>query len=520
VIYTRLSDVKSDSKAPSLDRQAKLCTEELERRQLPVGPVIVEKGKTASKPAKERQEFNAMMRRIEAGEFGGVIVWKTDRLTRQMRQLGPIIEALENAKALVISVTEQLDMSTPIGQALAGFIVAQAAQESKNTSERVSGAIKDEAGEGLPQPGGNRLYGLRSSGKRDVRVMEVITEERDHLRKAAEDLRTFSVRETTKRMNERGSRTSRGSEWSPRSLTRSLRSPQLRGKRIYGGRLIEGRNADGTPWPLIFTEEEHLEIIRMLDNARERYSNSDKRKGNAHLLTGLAVCGTCGHRLSYKTISRKSNSYRYYVCQSGPGMKACGGIGITMDALDTYVIGNVREFGHLYVEQAEQKRRKIEDEIAADERDLEVNERTLAELTRDRYAVDSPLSDRMYAELWAPLVKRIEELTEKLSRPRAELERLPQPSWMRTPLDKLPMGIDGRTHLRKYLDQVEIMPANHRGGRFDPTRVRLHWIGGTVTTHADMRSPEDDEAQREYNRLVEAEFPSVRSVGEIQYLKP
>jgi hypothetical protein len=45
-------------------------------------------------------------------------------------------------------------------------------------------------------------------------------------------------------------------------------------------------------------------------------------------------------------------------------------------------------------------------------------------------------------------------------------------------------------------------------------------LSGDVTTDSDMRTLEDDEAQREYNRIVEAEYPSVRSVGEIQYLKP
>jgi hypothetical protein len=50
--------------------------------------------------------------------------------------------------------------------------------------------------------------------------------------------------------------------------------------------------------------------------------------------------------------------------------------------------------------------------------------------------------------------------------------------------------------------------------------VRLHWIDGTVTTDDDLKTEEDDEAQREYNRIVEDEHPSVPSVGEIQYLKP
>jgi DNA invertase Pin-like site-specific DNA recombinase len=522
VIYTRLSDLRGDKKAPSLDRQAKLCTEELERRKLPVGPTLEERGKTASKPAKDRPRFNEMMQRIRAGEFGGVIVWKTDRLTRQMRQLGPIISALEDADAEVISVTEPLDMSTPTGQALVGFIVAQAAQESENTSLRVSGAIKDEAEAGLGQTGGNRLYGLVTSGKREVRTVRVMAEERKHLRHAAEDLRTHSVRETVKRMNVRGSRTSRGSEWTPRSLTRTLRSPQLRGKRIYEGRLIEGRNADGTPWPKIFTEAEHLDIIRMLDQAGERYSASPRRKGNAHLLTGLAVCGECGSRLVHKTITRRSGPYRYYVCQSGPGTKSCGGIGVGMDALDRYVSGCVREFGHVYVEQAEQKRQKIEDAIEADERDLAINEQTLVKLMRARYAPDSPMDDSIYAELEGPLVARIEELSQKLASPRAELERLPQPSLIRGRQDVIPKGLDGRDFIRRFLTSVEVMPAKHRGGRFDPIRVRLHWIGGEVTHDDDLRSGEDSvwQLQDSYSDDELRNLAFGPGADGIQYLRP
>jgi hypothetical protein len=124
--------------------------------------------------------------------------------------------------------------------------------------------------------------------------------------------------------------------------------------------------------------------------------------------------------------------------------------------------------------------------MSQDEADLATNEQTLADLTRDRYAPDSPLTDDLYAELRAPLVARIEALKDALSRPRAELAKLPEPSWIRGPLSKLPEGVQSREYLRRYLEAVEVMPARHRGGRFEGGRVKLHWIGGQVTTDADL----------------------------------
>jgi len=55
---------------------------------------------------------------------------------------------------------------------------------------------------------------------------------------------------------------------------------------------------------------------------------------------------------------------------------------------------------------------------------------------------------------------------------------------------------------------VEVMPEKHRGGRFDGSRVRLHWLGGTVTTDDDMRSDETDaDAGIEaWNAMARGEF--------------
>jgi hypothetical protein len=208
-----------------------------------------------------------------------------------------------------------------------------------------------------------------------------------------------------------------------------------------------------------------------------------------------------------------------YACKRGPGSVACGKVGVDEGRLNSYVIGMVREFGHLFVVQAEARRRELEDQMAQDEADLATNEQILADLMRDRYKPDSRLTDDLVAELRGPLVARIEELKDALSRPRAELERLPQPSFMRGRQDVIPHGVDGRAYLRKYLESVEVMPAKAKGVRFSGGRVKLHWLGGQVTTDEDLSlidsAAEDDAAQISWNemmprsRLVEGLFTPI-----------
>jgi hypothetical protein len=289
----------------------------------------------------------------------------------------------------------------------------------------------------------------------------------------------------------------------------------MRGKRTHQPdpkvppTLTDGHYKDGKPWETIFTEDEHLDLIYRIDKAGETYRDSPKRVGNAHLLTGLAICGICAHRLGYGRVKKGDKVYARYACKRDPGSLACGGVSIAEDPLDRYVMDMVREFGHLYIKQAEQKRRNLETAIADDGRDLATNEHTLADLTRDRYAPDSPLTDDLYAELRVPLVTRIAELQDKLSRPQAEIERLQPPFSSRGFTAKFGKGVDGRAYLRTVLSAVEINPAKHRGGRFDRTRVKLHWRSGDVTTDTDMRSDEaaDDDADIEaWNAMVRGKF--------------
>jgi DNA invertase Pin-like site-specific DNA recombinase len=76
-----------------------------------------------------------------AGKFQAVLVWRFDRFARSVKHL---IEALENFRSLnihFISLQEQFDTSTPIGQAIFTIIGAMAQLERDIIRERVKAGL-------------------------------------------------------------------------------------------------------------------------------------------------------------------------------------------------------------------------------------------------------------------------------------------------------------------------------------------------------------------------------------------
>ena len=74
---------------------------------------------------------------------------------------GDILRRIDEAGVKLVSVTEQIDTSTPIGKAIVGFQIAQAETESENTSKRVQRKHSTWAAQGVAAVGGNRPFGYR-----------------------------------------------------------------------------------------------------------------------------------------------------------------------------------------------------------------------------------------------------------------------------------------------------------------------------------------------------------------------
>lgn len=83
----------------------------------------------------KRDKFLNMLERLRKLEFGGVIVFRFDRLGRNAREVVTLFEEFETKGIEVISLNENLDTSTPIGKAMRHIIMVLAQLERENISE-------------------------------------------------------------------------------------------------------------------------------------------------------------------------------------------------------------------------------------------------------------------------------------------------------------------------------------------------------------------------------------------------
>ena len=85
----------------------------------------------------DRSAFQAMMERIESGEFSHVLVWKIDRISRNLLDFATMYARCKKLGVTFVSKNEQFDTSTAMGEAMLKIILVFAELERNMTNERV-----------------------------------------------------------------------------------------------------------------------------------------------------------------------------------------------------------------------------------------------------------------------------------------------------------------------------------------------------------------------------------------------
>src|SRR5919204_4442933 len=89
----------------------------------------------------ERPELSKLWQAARARKIDTVLVWKFDRFARSTRQLIDALEEFRHLGVDFISITEQIDTSSPMGMAMFTIISAIAEFERSLISERVRAGI-------------------------------------------------------------------------------------------------------------------------------------------------------------------------------------------------------------------------------------------------------------------------------------------------------------------------------------------------------------------------------------------
>lgn len=259
-------------------------------------------GKNTDRPA-----FQEMMQRTRKGEFSHILVWKIDRISRNLLDFAEMYEELQELRVTFVSKNEQFDTSTAIGEAMLKIILVFAELERNMTSERVTAAMISRANNGQWN-GGRVPYGYDYDP--EAREFSIREDEEKVCQLLKKDyLENKSLTHTARFLNESGYRTRADAEWSPTAVWIIASSPFYAG--IYRYNRYKGTEHrvenPAEEWvlvpdhhPAIFTLEEHEAMAQLLkDNSRSffNYSGRQHLTDKIHIFSGIAYCGKCGNKL-------------------------------------------------------------------------------------------------------------------------------------------------------------------------------------------------------------------------------
>ena len=299
-------------------------------------------GLSAWKRGVRRPGWERLLERVSAGESDGIVIWHTDRLFRQPRDLERLID-LGDKGCLVASAHGTRDLADPDDRFILRIEVAHAARSSDDTSRRIKRRFQTLREHGQ-STGGARRFGfpglvpmspqeverLANEGKDRPEVSaEQVAAEREALRTGVADhLAGVTYQQLADRWNTAGIFTVQGNRWTAVAVRNVLARPVNAGLLEHEG-VVVGRLA-GEP---ILDEDTYNKV---------RAQRAGRRKGRSpdesYVASGLLRCGVCGRPLAGRKQNRVDAMGEHrtmYFCVKQRG--GCGKVYISMTATDKQI---------------------------------------------------------------------------------------------------------------------------------------------------------------------------------------
>jgi putative DNA-invertase from lambdoid prophage Rac len=136
-IYARVST--QNGQDPGM--QTRELNEYCQRRGWTVEGEYVDVGISGAKDS--RPELNRLMADAKRRRFDSILVWKLDRFGRSLRHLVNAIAELESIGVAFVSLTDNLDLSTPSGRLMFQVIAAMGEFERELIRDRVRSGMRN-----------------------------------------------------------------------------------------------------------------------------------------------------------------------------------------------------------------------------------------------------------------------------------------------------------------------------------------------------------------------------------------
>ena len=358
-IYARVSTTEQAEEGYSIDEQLRLLKEWCKDKGHEVFQEYIDRG-ISGKSIKKREALQQLLRDASQKEFDIVIVWKTNRLARNILDTLKIIELLDKNNIVFQSYSENHENETKEGRFRLYMMSALAEYERENIAENVKMGMLARAREGSWNGGQVLGYDTVHTNveNRKRRMSKLVINEKE----AQTVRRIFQLytegngyKSIANRVNKEGHLSKKGNYFTINAIKTIVTNPVYAGYIRYNVRRDwnEKRRNNINPDPII-EKGKHNPIVsrETWEQAQAILKTRTGKPNRVHSgnypLTGILKCPTCG---ASTVLSRTNNKNKdgtkrvleYYVCGAwkNKGTIACKSNGVRVDKANQFVFSKL-----------------------------------------------------------------------------------------------------------------------------------------------------------------------------------
>ncbi|MFP3412949.1 recombinase family protein [Bacillus sp. SIMBA_074] len=360
-IYARVSTTEQAEEGYSIDEQERLLSDWCTNNGYIIHQVYADRG-ISGKSIEKRPALKQMLNDARNQLFDIVLVWKTNRLARNILDLLKIVEVFNQNYISFRSFTENHETETSSGKLQFHMMAAIAEFERNTISENVKMGMLARAREGKWNGGQVLGYNLEETadhGNKRKHTKLVINE------KEAQTVRQIfelyisgnGYKAIANRINKEGHRGKKGKPFSINTIKTILENPVYIGVIRYNVRRnwTDKRRGDINPNP-VFQKGEHDAIISQVtwekaqQILKQRSHKPNRVHGGAFPFTGVLRCPKCGAGMVVsRTVNKLKDGTRktieYYACGAwkNKGISVCNSNTIRVDKAEAYIFERLQQ---------------------------------------------------------------------------------------------------------------------------------------------------------------------------------
>lgn len=465
------------------------------RCEVTIGAIYQESNVSTSDETAFRKVYEQILQEVEAGMWGGLVVWRADRLTRQSFEFERCLKIFKPKRALIAASYDNVSTINPDGEDRIRTQVAQAQKEIANQKIRIKANSDQRKEDGRYHGGGFRPYGfvgakkdkhterVKNSGKVGVKQIE---SEVELLKEAADRIawKAWSYKDVVEDWHSRTPPVygANGAPWSTATLKTILTSHRMIGRQLV--KTVDPETGVASEktvkavWKPVLDKKTWSQLVSLGTTATHRQGKIK------YLLSPILVCGRCQKGLtgcirkySKAGVMAPTETYR---CRSGTNDKArgaCGKLSVLAKPVENIVLALIFE----RISRTEQVGQGVKE---TDDLNHAINRQNaqVVKLKSELAALvaNQSTSDRLdfteFKQIREPLVRDRAEAEAKLNLLVKQLH-IPHPineDWsdLWVWFDNLTSGQQAK-FIQAHVKEVVVLPPGRSGRYFKPDRVQV-----------------------------------------------